>query len=282
MSAIVPLRAAADADRFGGKAASLARLLQAGLPAPDGFALDFAAVEALDSGDRAALRAFRRAYARLGGLAAVRSSAVGEDGATASFAGQHLTVLGVEGEVEVLAAVFEVRASAFAEHASLYRSLAGQGGPARMGIVVQRILDPTAAGVLFSRNPVTAADERVVEAAWGLGEAVVAGLVTPDRLRFARGGALLEQTLGRKGVALRPVKGGVTVPDVLPSEKADAPCLDDSAIAALDRLADACEALFGGPQDMEWALAGGEVFLLQSRPITTLQKLARAGAATDG
>jgi pyruvate,water dikinase len=279
VSGVVDLVAAGDALRFGGKAASLARLLGAGLPAPDGFAIDWATAAALDAGDRTALAAFRAAYRGLGGLVAVRSSAVGEDGAEASFAGQHLTILGAEGESEVLAAIFEVHASSFAEHALAYRRRAGDAQEPRMGVVVQRILDPSAAGVLFTRNPVTGADERVVEAAWGLGEAVVAALVAPDRLRFARGGAVLEHVVGRKPVALRPVKGGQTRCETLSTSVADAPCLDEPAISALDALAQACETLFAGPQDIEWALVNGQAFLLQSRPITTLQKLAQAAPA---
>lgn len=266
---IVPLQDVGEEPRFGGKAASLARALKHGLPAPPGFALSAAAVRALDEGNRATLHALRAAYRSLGGLVAVRSSAIGEDSGDASFAGQHLTKLGVLGETTLLAAIFAVNQSGHAEGAQHYRRLrAGAGGEIAVAIVVQRLLDPRAAGVLFTRDPVTGADCRVAEGAPGLGEAVVSSLVTPDFVRFARGGAILDTRAGHKPLSLHPLPGGGVEKRETRAAEADALCLSPGDVEALDGLATQCETHYGGPQDIEWAFAEGGLYLLQSRPIT--------------
>src|ERR687894_488261 len=123
---------------------------------------------------------------------AARSSAVGEDAHDASFAGQHLTCLNVPSAAEAVAAVSEIRRSAHEGAALVYRARLGVTEPPRAAVVLQELVDADCAGVLFTRNPLDAADELVVEAAWGLGEAVVAGLVTPDRFRLRRDGSVLE------------------------------------------------------------------------------------------
>jgi pyruvate, water dikinase len=269
---LTPLAQAADAARFGGKAAQLARALRLGLPVPDGFALDVEAARSLASGGAGALPT---PYHVDPGAArwAVRSSAVGEDGAQASFAGIHLTRLHVpwEGLAE---AVDQVVASAHGESALAYRRRLGIGGPPRMGVVVQRMVEAEVAGVLFTRHPVTGAEERVVEASWGLGEAVVAGLVTPDTFRLGPAGEILERRPGCKDVALAwDGAGGVREVDVEPARQ-EALCLDAPRLLALGQLAARIEALIDGAHDIEWAFerGGPEPFLLQHRPIT-----ARAG-----
>ena len=119
---------------------------------------------------------------------AVRSSAVDEDGKDASFAGQHLTLLNVPSVDDVPAALREIWWSANSDSAITYRQRVGLFTRPSVGVVVQSLLDPDAAGVMFTENPVTGADERVIEASWGLGEAVVAGLVIPDTFRVGRDG----------------------------------------------------------------------------------------------
>jgi pyruvate,water dikinase len=160
--------------------------MREGLPVPDGFALacDTTGVPRRGPGPRRA----RRMLDTLGGLVAVRSSAVGEDSATASFAGQHATVLGVT-SVEGLdrGARGGLRLGRTSS-AVAYRTKLGLDLAPSMGVVVQRLIQADAAGVLFSRDPISGEDVRVIEASWGLGEAVVQGLVTPDRFRVARGG----------------------------------------------------------------------------------------------
>src|SRR6266853_980880 len=116
----------------------------------------------------------------------MRSSAVDEDGATASFAGQHLTLLNVPSTDALNSALSEVWWSANSDSAITYRQRVGLFTRPSVGVVVQALLDPESAGVMFTTNPVTGADERMIEASWGLGEAVVAGLVVPDQFRLDR------------------------------------------------------------------------------------------------
>ena len=129
---------------------------------------------------------------------AVRSSAVGEDSEEASFAGQHLTCLNVRSAADGVAAVAAIWRSAHSDSALAYRRRLGLTDSPRIAVVVQQLVDADCAGVLFTRNPLDGADELVVEAAWGLGEAVVAGLVTPDRFRVARDGTVLERVAGTR------------------------------------------------------------------------------------
>jgi pyruvate,water dikinase len=257
-----------DAARFGGKAAQLATAAQAGLPVPRGFALATTLVEAAAAGAPAALATLARLARALDGALAVRSSAPDEDGAVASFAGQHLTRLGVRG-AELPTAVRAVWQSARAESALAYRRRAGRHAPPRMAVVVQTLVDADVAGVLFTRNPLDGSDERVIEAAFGLGELVVSGRVTPDLYRLGRDGRVRTRQAGDKELALRCAEAGV-VEEPLPPAQSRALCLDDAHLAALDGLARACEALFGGTQDLEWAFARERLWLLQRRPITSL------------
>jgi len=134
--------------------------------------------------------------------------------------------------------------------------------------IVQVLLDPDAAGVMFTQNPVTGADERVIEASFGLGEAVVAGLVIPDTFRIDRSGEVLERTAGLKKIAVRSRPDGGTVEEAVPRERAEELCLDDGHLAALSDLADRCERVYGRARDIEWAVAGGTLYLLQCRAVT--------------
>jgi pyruvate,water dikinase len=265
----VPLTDVHDDAAHGGKAAQLGAALRAGLPVPPGFALAHEHVDILALGGAASAPGhIVDAFASLGGPVAVRSSAIGEDGASASFAGQHATVLGVTCGRTLLAAIKKVRESAHAPSAIAYRKRLGLDGAARMGIVVQRLVDAEKAGVLFTKNPVTGADERVIEAAWGLGEIVVAGLVTPDRYRIARDGKILERVAGEKDIAIRRHPDGGTHETEVDPDRAAALCLDDAELAELHRLALRCEEHAKAPQDIEWAFAGSTLYLLQRRAIT--------------
>ncbi len=261
---LTPLAEVSDERSYGGKATQLGAAIRAELPVPDGVAIGSREVAGARL-DRAGLAA---CLARLGGLVAVRSSAVGEDSATASFAGQHATVLGVRDVDGLVAALDEVVDSAHSEAAITYRRKLGLDPDPRMAIVVQKLARADVAGVLFSRNPVTRADERVIEATWGLGEAVVQGLVTPDRYRLLRGGRVLERAPGEKDVSIRwSDRGGSHEVPVAP-ELVEALCLDDAQLGALDALATRCEQVFGGTQDLEFAFEDRTLFLLQRRAIT--------------
>jgi pyruvate,water dikinase len=268
---VTPLAAAGDAGRFGGKAAQLSAALAGGLPAPDGWALGWDEVEALALRDPSAVEieaALRSAVAGVGPVA-VRSSAVGEDSGEASFAGAHLTVLGLVGGDPVLDAVCQVRRSALAPAALAYRDTLCVEGAIRMGIVVQHMIDADVAGVLFTRNPVTGAGELVIEASWGLGEAVVAGLVTPDHVRADLDGRVLQCAVGEKDVSIRLTATGATVETAVPPHLVEAPCIGAEEVRALHRLVHACDRVYADTaHDIEFAFAAGALYLLQRRPIT--------------
>jgi pyruvate,water dikinase len=121
---------------------------------------------------------------------------------------------------------------------------------------------------MFTTNPVTGADERVIEASWGLGEAVVAGMVIPDHYRVDRSGQVLERKPGLKRIAIRPVPGGGTVEENLPPALVERLCLDDAQLQELNALASRCEQVYGPARDVEWAIADGTLYLLQCRAIT--------------
>ena len=269
----VPLADALDERTFGGKAVQLGAAVRAGLPVPDGFALSADLVAAVAQVDRTAHETLDEIAERLAGPFAVRSSAVGEDSATASFAGQHATVLNVQGVAAIAEAVAAVWRSAWSESALAYRRRMGASGPVRTGVVVQRLVAADVAGVLFTRNPVSGADELVVEASWGLGEAVVQGLVVPDLYRVARTGEVIERRAGAKTVALRRlVDGGTRAEPVDPGLVARL-CLADRHLAALSRMAIRCGDVFGpGPHDIEWAFEADAPYLLQRRPIATAKQ----------
>lgn len=268
----LPFAAIADTalSLVGGKGLSLARTAAAGLPVPPGFVVTTNAYRRLknQSPDDALRRAVTEAYAALGGgPVAVRSSATAEDGAETSFAGQQETILGVEGVDTVLIAVERCWKSLFTERAVAYRaaqSIADDG--LAMAVVVQKLIPADVAGVLFTRDPQDPIGNRMsVEASWGLGEAVVSGRVTPDRfaLNFDTG-AVLTRQVGVKAVEITP-QGERP----LPPEKQSALCLTDAELSQLADLGRRVEQFYNAPRDIEWAFAGGELFLLQARPITT-------------
>jgi pyruvate, water dikinase len=251
----------------GGKGASLARMMAAGLPVPPGFVVPADALEQrvdadrlralAGDGDHVAAQALVRgasapedvapAYERLGGLVAVRSSASAEDSEAASFAGQQETFLNVLGAAEVARHVVECWASFFSDRALFYRARKGSLDDVRMAVVVQTMVEPDKAGVLFTCDAVQRRrDQMIVEAVRGLGEQVVSGHVTPDHYVVDRGGRVKREAVPN---------GGVLDPEEL------------TRLADLGRL---LEERFGMPQDIEWAFAGGDLYLLQSRPVTTL------------
>jgi pyruvate,water dikinase len=257
-----------EESRFGGKAVQLGAALRAGLPVPDGFALAVELVDAVAATHSEALDACLEAFAAVGSAAvAVRSSAVGEDASQTSFAGQHLTRLNVT-EPSLVEAVVDVWRSGRSEAALAYRARLGIPGAPRVGVVVQEMVNPDSAGVLFTRNPLDGSDERVIEAAWGLGEAVVSGLVEPDRYRLARGGAVKEATPGYKDVQIRMLPDGDTEEAPVEPERMEELCLGEAQLAMLDALATNCEQVFDGAHDIEWAFVGHRLFLLQRRSVT--------------
>ena len=299
MAAVVDL---ADVGRddvavAGGKGANLGELVRAGMPVPPGFVVTteafgaFVAANALsdrldDPGTSPAearalvvaghlpadLRAdVLAAYAGLGRPpVAVRSSATAEDLAGASFAGQQDTYLNVRGDDAVLDAVRRCWASLWTDRAVGYRADQGVGAVS-MAVVVQELVEADAAGVLFTANPANGRrQETVVAAAWGLGEAVVGGLVDTDQVVVrSPDGPVLSRTTADKAVLTELAADGTREREV-PAGRRNEPVLDDAAAVVLTRLGAAVEAHFGTPQDLEWARRDGTFFVLQARPITVL------------
>lgn len=262
--------ACTDVAVAGGKGAGLARLRQAGLLVPDGFVVPPGTHDVAGAYDALAARSGSREP-----VVAVRSSAVWEDGAAGSAAGVLETVLGVRGAPAVRAAVERCAASGSSTAAVAYRARTGaaDGGVA---VVVQLLVPAALSGVTFTAHPVTGDRDRlVVEAAPGLGESVVGGLVSPEHVELTRSAhAVIRRLPGR-----RPVRrdyderaGGVVERAV---EDPVAPVLDDAALDAVVTAALAAERVLGVPVDVEWALPlgwrpGDPAVLLQARPVTGL------------
>ncbi len=261
---VIPLDevGSADASRVGRKAATLGALKRAGFPVPDGLvvttealartlaaaALDAAAgpeqVAAVPLPGEVAAAVAAAAQRMGGGPLAVRSSAVDEDLPGASYAGQYESVLGVPAG-DLASAVRRCWASAFTHHVAAYRRSRGVGSDVGMAVLVQPMVAAEAAGVAFSADPVTGdRDTAVVSAVRGLGDRLVAGSASPD-----------EWVVRGVAATCRAAPEGA---------------IDAEVAAAVAALARRVEARLGAPQDIEWALAGGELVLLQARPITAL------------
>ena len=313
-----------DVGSVGGKGASLGEMWNAGLPVPPAFVVTadtyrrfieetgiaeelFAAVD-VDSDDSAALaRAESRAedlilgtempdeiregildsYANLDdgeAFVAVRSSATAEDLPDASFAGQQETFLNVQGDA-LIERVKQCWASLFTQRAIYYRNEQGFDHDAvDIAVVVQRMVAADKSGVMFTSHPSTGEPKIIIEAAWGLGEAVVAGSVSPDNYVVDREtGGTLETTVADKKLMMeKDEETGETVEREVPDDLREAPVLDDEEIAELAELGRRAEDHYDAPQDVEWAIADGEVYMLQSRPITTISESGAATAASDG
>ncbi|MEN3357383.1 MAG: rifampicin phosphotransferase, partial [Mycobacteriales bacterium] len=229
-------------------------------------------------GDLAA--AITRALAQLGEQAAyaVRSSATAEDLPTASFAGQQDTYLNVVGPAAILQHVSRCWASLFTERAVTYRQRNGiDHRTVGMAVVVQQMVFPQAAGILFTADPVTS-DRKVasVEAGFGLGEALVSGLVNPDVYRV-RDGEVVARAIAAKKLAINASPAGGTQESAIDPERQEQPALTDAQVVRLVQLGRRIEAHFGLPQDIEWCLVDDDFQIVQSRPITTLFPIPEAG-----
>ncbi|MGZ5329487.1 MAG: rifamycin-inactivating phosphotransferase [Actinomycetota bacterium] len=224
--------------------------------------------------------AITRPLARLGDRAAyaVRSSATAEDLPTASFAGQQDTFLNVVGPAAILQHVSRCWASLFTERAVTYRQRNGfDHRKVHMAVVVQQMVFPQAAGILFTADPVTSnRNVASVEASFGLGEALVSGLVNPDVYKV-RDGEVVARAVATKQVAIHASPAGGTQKQAIEPERQEQPALTDAQVVRLAQLGRRIEAHFGRPQDIEWCLVGDEFQIVQSRPITTLFPIPAAG-----
>jgi rifampicin phosphotransferase len=217
---------------------------------------------------------------------AVRSSATAEDLPAASFAGQQDTYLNIRGEAALLDAVRRCWISLFTDRAVLYRARGRFGHRAvKLAVVVQRLIDPDVSGILFTADPVTGhRGIASIDAGFGLGEALVSGLINADLYRVdRRTGEVLLARAGDKAFAIRPAPGGGTTREALPEFKRRARALTDEQVRALAEIGARIESHFGGaPQDIEWCTAGGAIWVVQARPITSLFPIPAVPRADSG
>ncbi|RQG98099.1 phosphoenolpyruvate synthase [Natrarchaeobius chitinivorans] len=212
-----------------------------------------------------------------GAFVAVRSSATAEDLPDASFAGQQETFLNVT-EDRLLERVRECWASLFTQRAIYYREEQGfDHSTVNIAVVVQQMVDADKSGVMFTSHPSTGEPTMIIEAAWGLGEAVVSGAVSPDNYVVSREDGSTDVTVAEKKVMhVKDESTGETVEREVPSERRDERVISEGEIESLVELGERVETHYGEPQDVEWAMVDGEVFMLQSRPITTIDETDRS------
>jgi pyruvate,water dikinase len=286
-----------DEPTFGGKSASLGELLAAEIPVPPGFAISTEAYRTalaeagVDDPTPDKIRAapipdairdeitrrydeLSRAIGETDPPVAVRSSAVGEDSADATFAGLQETQLWVRGADSVCDFVRSCWASLYSAPAVSYRQRIGAEDPA-MGVAVQLMVDAAVSGVMFTCNPVSGDPSMVaVNASWGLGLAVVGGEVTPDDLLVSKvTGEVVREHVNDKAVEYTPhPEGRGTVRTEVPADRRRERCLDEDQLRTLVDVARKVQRHFGSHQDIEWAIArsDGALFIVQSRPVTTL------------
>jgi rifampicin phosphotransferase len=294
-----------DIGLAGGKGANLGDLIRAGFPVPAGFVvttdaydefvkqndLEAAIATAIQEGSAASQRvqaafaaarmpiavsqAIRAQYQKLGlPPVAVRSSATAEDLPDAAFAGQQDTYLNIVGIDDVLDRVQDCWASLWNERAMAYREQqAADQSEVKLAVVVQEMVRPDTAGVLFTANPITGIrEEIVVDSNPGLGEAVVSGATTPDHFVLAHGRLgwrVTERVMGHREHVVRASEEGGTETATAPDDDSSA-AISDRDLRRLAHLAHQVELHFGVPQDIEWAWANEQFFILQARPITAL------------
>lgn len=295
----------------GGKGANLGEMTTAGLPVPPGFCVTtaayrrfmtaapadtFAPLAGLSAADLNQVRtageevrrrlgllplpedvaaAAKAALAQLGAQhpCAVRSSATAEDLPDASFAGQQDTYLNMLGEAQVLDAIRRCWISLFTDRAILYRVERGfRHEQVQLAVVVQRMVLPDVSGIMFTADPISGHRGVLsIDAGFGLGEALVSGVVSADLYRIDKATrATVEKRIADKHLRIRPLPQGGTVEEHLSDEQRKAPALSDADLTQLTDLALRIERHYGKPQDVEWCLEKGELFVVQSRPITTL------------
>ena len=289
LSRILPLSAITlnDIDQVGGKAAHLGAMLRAGFPVPPGFVITVDAfvdhfgetTDPLVKPRPPQLKAELMAEVVQGLLdhlghdteLVVRSSSTEEDGQFASFAGQHSTYYFVN-PTRIDQAIVDCWMSLWSASAVAYRRAGwgdiASGEPLRMAVVVQRLVQAVRSGVTFSKHPVEASDDVVIEASWGLGAALVDGRVSPDHIRLDDQGRLQSYTVSDKRFQVLPKQATARLQEVAGSQRHQ-PVLTEAEAEALANVALQLETLFEGPQDVEWAYDADTLYLLQSRAITS-------------
>ncbi len=288
-----------DISVVGGKGANLGEMYNAGLPVPDGFCVTgeaFVEYMKYNGFDRQAsaysekLRSvitagqfwpeieqeIAESYAVLGQnmRVAVRSSATAEDLPEASFAGQQETYLNVVGKEQLILAIKKCFASLYSARAATYRKQAGfDTVKVSLAVVVQKMVESEVSGVLFTADPVSQdTDQMMLNASWGLGEAIVSGKVTPDIYIYSKKQrSISDKKLGDKDILICYSTTGIEERNT-PLEQKSRFCLNEKQAHAIFTMGQKVEQHYRSPQDIEWAISGGQLYILQSRPITTLNK----------
>ncbi|MBN1432037.1 MAG: phosphoenolpyruvate synthase [Methanomicrobiaceae archaeon] len=221
-----------------------------------------------------------------GAVVAVRSSATAEDLPDASFAGQQDTYLNITGEKHLLEAIQKCWASLYGARAIYYRVKQGfEHSAVDIAVVIQKLIYSEKAGVMFSSHPVTGEPTTIIEASWGLGEAVVSGMVSPDNYVFdSRSGRIIDRYIATKEVEILADGSHGTKEMKVPEERQKASVLSDAEISKLAKFAKVSEEHYDVPQDVEWGIVGDEIFILQSRPITTIKNtgISKTGDKMEG
>lgn len=271
-----------DPAKSGGKGKSLVQLQDASFPVPPGFILTYDAYSRFkETGQMpveiktVAAKCYRELKQQTGSsLVAVRSSASAEDLQIASFAGLYATYLYINSEENLFKRITDCWHSLYSVPAKAYRQRMNiPAHDLKMAVIVQTMIDPKSAGILFTDYPYPGRDKNViiVESNWGCGETVVSGQVTPDRFVVSKDQnySVLEKISGEKEVVLQGGKLKSPAQNTLEKQEEDFSLIDDE-LKRLCRLGDKIERHFGYPQDIEWALTNDKkIFILQSRPITT-------------
>jgi pyruvate,water dikinase len=216
-------------------------------------------------------------------LVAVRSSATAEDLPDASFAGQQETFLNMRGEDQVFEAVRKCWASLYGARAIFYRVEQGfEHEKVNISVTVQKMVNSEKSGVMFSSHPSTGEPLVIIEAAWGLGESVVSGSVSPDNYVVDRTNKKIQNKFiaSKEIMIVRDEKTGETITKKVPADMRELLVLSDEEILELADQAEVLEKHYGIPQDIEWAFENGKMFILQSRPVTTIKK-AEVGAGAS-
>jgi rifampicin phosphotransferase len=297
-----------DVYLIGGKGANLGKLLNSGMPVPPGFCVTTHAynklLQELDSWmqmdyllndlplaeasekirwmiekaqmPEPVMNSIKEAYANLGNgyeVVAVRSSATAEDLAEASFAGQQDTYLGIQGSESLIQHIQLCWASLWTERAISYRSRNKfSNQTVSLAVIVQEMIFPEVSGVLFTVNPINnRKEEMLVNASYGLGESVVSGRVTPDtfRIKCSKRFKVLERVRGSKSVRIDYKPGKGTLESLVSDEDRKRFCLNESLLKELCKMGQKVERLYGFPQDIEWGIENGQLYLLQTRPVTS-------------
>ena len=267
-----------DVALVGGKAANLSRLARMYYHVPDGFCIPVSVMDEVHPADLrdeifAATSGLMACHSLSELTVAVRSSAVDEDGATASFAGQHETYLNIVGAEAILQAVTRCWESARSERALEYRRQQGLSvRRPQLAVLVQQLVASDVSAVVFSANPVTGnRNEIMINASWGLGESIVGGTVTPDTFIVRKADlAITSRTVAAKQRMTVSVPGGTREVDV-PYFMRTQSSLNDGQVIEAAQLALTLDASMHCPIDIECAYSGGKLYLLQCRPITTLK-----------